>query len=220
MGGKRLAISDYVGKQYGYLRVCAEAPFGPKSKQFRVRADCINRTASTNCKGFWVGELSQLKRGTVTSCGCRLKDYVGRPKSGRSDRDQVLFTCVSNMKSQARRAGHEWQLSDELAIELITSKCIFWSDADPCPAPRKSTSSRSRNGLGVVRGGIDRLDSLKEYTPDNCVPCCYYHNRLKNNVTPKQMRFMADVIDRVEPLLREQRKSEYLVPDPSLGSVH
>lgn len=28
--------------------------------------------------------------------------------------------------------------------------------------------------------GIDRIDSSKDYTLDNCVPCCFICNRIKN----------------------------------------
>lgn len=28
--------------------------------------------------------------------------------------------------------------------------------------------------------GIDRIDSTKDYTIDNCVPCCFICNRIKN----------------------------------------
>jgi hypothetical protein len=37
----------------------------------------------------------------------------------------------------------------------------------------------------LLRNGVDRVDSGRGYTVDNCVPCCKFCNLMKRNYTPE-----------------------------------
>jgi hypothetical protein len=56
--------------------------------------------------------------------------------------------------------------------------------------------------LGTTGGGLDRIDSKKGYTKDNCVPCCGFCNNLKAwYLTPSETKKVVD-------LLKELRQTE------------
>ena len=44
---------------------------------------------------------------------------------------------------------------------------------------------------GLNYSGIDRIDSLKDYTIENTVPCCKICNYAKSNLTLKQFQEWA-----------------------------
>ena len=63
-------------------------------------------------------------------------------------------------KSNAKARGISWELTNEQFLELVTKDC------DYC-------------GHSQEYNGIDRIDSSKGYTIDNCVPCCSWCNTMK-----------------------------------------
>ena len=73
------------------------------------------------------------------------------------------------IKRAAERRGIEWHLIDEEAKTMMTTECIYCKHID----------------LEVRVNGIDRLDSSKSYTTENCVPCCKDCNYMKGTYDPK-----------------------------------
>ena len=107
---------------------------------------------------------SALKGGTPSCPDCRRRGkYL--PKCVAS-KNQV----VAQYKSNAKRRGYSFRLSDlELDI-LFTSNC-YYCDSRP-----------QNNKNSFIYQGIDRVDNTKNYTIENCVPCCMICNRAKNNL--------------------------------------
>jgi hypothetical protein len=73
------------------------------------------------------------------------------------------------IKRAAEKRGIEWHLIDEEAKTMMTTKCIYCKHID----------------LEVRVNGIDRLDSSKPYTTENCRPCCKDCNYMKGTYDPK-----------------------------------
>lgn len=67
---------------------------------------------------------------------------------------------IKKFKSGAKQRNISYTLLDEEAIALLHSNCYY------CGKPHAD--------------GIDRIDSLKGYSSDNCVPCCTICNIMKN----------------------------------------
>lgn len=67
-----------------------------------------------------------------------------------------------------RDSLYEWLLTDVQAYELIIGDCSYCGSPSEWP---------------FKRNGIDRVDSLKDYTVDNCVTACKICNRAKNNLS-------------------------------------
>ena len=83
-------------------------------------------------------------------------------------------------RSGARQRGIEWNLSEEEFKSLIKENCYYCGEE-----PSRHQSVSYRNDFELVNG-IDRIDSSKGYSIDNCVPCCNTCNLMKNTL-PKDV---------------------------------
>ena len=79
------------------------------------------------------------------------------------------------LKRSAEKRGIEWRLTDEEAKTMMTTACIYCKHID----------------MEVRVNGIDRLDSGKTYTTENCRPCCKNCNYMKGTYDPKTFIKMA-----------------------------
>lgn len=72
------------------------------------------------------------------------------------------------IKRSATKRGIEWNLSDDEAKVMLILPCVYCGHLD----------------LEVRVNGIDRLDSAKSYTMENCRPCCKNCNYMKGTFDP------------------------------------
>ena len=72
------------------------------------------------------------------------------------------------LKRAAETRGISWNLTDEEAKDMLIKPCIYCKYID----------------LEVRVNGIDRLDSSKPYTLENCRPCCKDCNYMKGTYDP------------------------------------
>lgn len=81
---------------------------------------------------------------------------------------KLLREKLSRYTHNSKRKGKtvKSELTEEEAKNLLLSSCFY------CGEP--------------VAMGIDRIDSTKDYTIDNCVPCCGMCNIMKNKFTQKE----------------------------------
>lgn len=112
-------------------------------------------------------ELSteQLKNG-VNSCGCtrsKVKGYASFKLVWRS------------YLNGAKERGFEFKLSED-EFRVITKQNCFYCGC----APSKVMDNKNNTGK-YIYNGIDRLDSNKGYTLENCVPCCTQCNYAKSD---------------------------------------
>ena len=73
------------------------------------------------------------------------------------------------LKRAAETRGITWHLTDDEAKDMLVRPCIYCKHID----------------LEVRVNGIDRLDSSKPYTAENCRPCCKDCNYMKGTYDPK-----------------------------------
>ena len=59
---------------------------------------------------------------------------------------------------------------------LVDGKCVFCGEAG-------SNTLRKKNYRDYDYNGIDRINNNTGYTKENCVTCCSWCNRAKNNGT-------------------------------------
>lgn len=74
--------------------------------------------------------------------------------------DSKLNRLKNVYKSNAKVRNISWDLTDSEFLELVTKSCAY------C-------------GHTQEYNGIDRIDSNKGYTINNCVPCCSWCNTMK-----------------------------------------
>jgi hypothetical protein len=96
------------------------------------------------------------------------KDSVAYNAKLQAARKKCATTKLNQMKSSATKRDLLWELADEVALEMVKSPCVYCGFFD----------------LDKKVNGIDRLESSKNYTIDNCVPCCTHCNIMKGCYDP------------------------------------
>jgi hypothetical protein len=75
---------------------------------------------------------------------------------------------IREMEKNAPKRNLKWELPYEVALQLVTTACVYCGFLD----------------LTKTVNSIDRLDSAKNYTIDNCVACCVHCNMMKGCYDP------------------------------------
>lgn len=127
-----------------------------------------------------------VRHGKFKSCGCLKKEISDRCLKNGQDKLRLpkgvaaFNRYYSIYKRTAKIKNREFKLSQEEFRLLIFDNCYYCNQQPtrqhPKPNPRAKHSDP--NGFIYVNG-IDRIDSNKEYTIDNCVSCCYDCNKAK-----------------------------------------
>lgn len=105
---------------------------------------------------------------------CNIKNcaHCGMPTN-----DPGINTLYREYKDGAHNRKLVFNLTHEEFLKLINGSCYYCGEM---PEERIKTSSKG-NKYTISVNGIDRLDSSKGYTIDNCVSCCTFCNRAKSN---------------------------------------
>lgn len=115
-----------------------------------------------------------LVSGNTQSCGCLLKEaIVGNNFNKRvSDREALLTYTFNSFRSSANRREIPFNLTKEQVESFIYQPCHY------CGTVGGNTFKKSVHELSY--NGLDRLDSHKDYSLENCVACCKHCNTMKN----------------------------------------
>ena len=121
---------------------------------------------------------NELRSNRVGSCGCL-----------RAGIDAAFNGLLGNYKGSAKSRGIAWELTQEQFKKLTESPC-YYTGREPSNVHTSVTSrERTKRGLPSTEGdfytynGVDRLDSSKGYTSDNCVACCKDANLAKQSLS-------------------------------------
>lgn len=107
------------------------------------------------------------------------KDWHSKNPNYTADWNRTHVNARLNaVKFAAEKRGIEWNLSDEEAKTMMTTACIYCKHID----------------LEVRVNGIDRLDSNKSYTAENCRACCKNCNYMKGTYDPRTFIQLAKKI--------------------------
>lgn len=135
-----------------------------------------------------------MRAGSILSCGC-----ANKQKGVKLRKDPVLGS-----------AGKVWSskysdgCSFEKFLELSQQPC-FWCGALPSNKATGGSTKNPKNGISAewqeiklnnpfVYNGLDRLDSSKDHSEDNIVPCCVTCNKAKLDMTVEEFREWIDRI--------------------------
>lgn len=153
------------GKRFGRLTVLRLADVYNKNEgaYWICICDCGKER---QVKGYF------LRSGKTRSCGCLHNEEASalhRGKPGECARNQ----CFNGYRHTARARNISFELTKDEFFYLTQGSCYY------CGAkPTQVIQVPSRNG-SYIYNGIDRLDSSKGYTFENCVPACGVHNLMK-----------------------------------------
>jgi len=175
----RRNFKDETGKIYGRLTVVCFAGHDPQGLALW----------SCNCE---CGAKNHIIRGSSLrrarrpsrSCGCQIGPSVAarsRKAPGESGFTKYI-TC--NLKKGAKERKLPCLLTRE-EIRQITQRPCHYCGALPAAISRASNGHLSEEGRkrsAFVYNGIDRVDSTKGYTLENCVAACKLCNRFKSSL--------------------------------------
>ena len=160
---KQETLNKYIGNTFGVLTVLSldSETYNKETQTKRTYFKCkCNRCGeetvvradrcSNNCK---------FTPRSCTKCTNDLQAEIAenrwKIKSTKWERGRL-----NSIKSNARPRKINLEISEEAIKELIYKKCFYCGDE--------------------FAKGIDRIDSKIPYIEENCVPCCYICNRMKN----------------------------------------
>ena len=123
------------------------------------------------------------------SCGCK---STNKPITN-------LARVFRDYKERAARRGKEFILTFEEWQNFTQQPCHY------CGIPPKLVSANTFN-KGLSYNGIDRINNLKGYTKENCVPCCAFCNMAKSRYT---VSTFLDNVDKIYHFQHHQNKIGY-----------
>lgn len=162
-----------IGKRFNRLVVIQfleRKEYGKNRKLFkRVLCQC-------DCGKVCEITVTSLKKKHSKSCGCLKMD---RCKEKRKPYGQVpIHRVMLAYKSNAKRKGVVFNLTDEQFKQLILSKCSYCGDL-----PENLQKNGCISTDYIRYNGIDRIDNNLGYEINNCIPCCHFCNFSKRNNT-------------------------------------
>lgn len=99
------------------------------------------------------------------SCSYCVNDLQKEISDKKYKTDRYERQRIHSIKGNAKTRHFDMKLTDDEIKELIHKPCYYCGEQNSY--------------------GIDRIDSKKHYTKDNCVPCCFICNRMKNKYSIK-----------------------------------
>ena len=115
--------------------------------------------------------IQKNKEGVISRC--LLCNHAARKATGEASKNMVLY----NYRRHARERGIAFSLSIEEAEILFQSNCFY------CGTPPSNKMEKREANGPYIYNGIDRVDSTKGYSIDNCVSCCKNCNRSKSDLS-------------------------------------
>ena len=125
------------------------------------------------------------------SCGCmqskRGRRVVGSGRRSAEWTRVEINNLISIYKSNARKRGVSFDLTYTQFETLVDGECYFCGDIGGNTLRKRGYNDYSYNG-------IDRVDNSVGYLPSNCISCCSWCNRAKNNGT------LANFVDKCKKI--------------------
>ena len=159
--GNQGRLIDRTGRRYGKLVVIRRAEDEPRAGVWWL---CM-----CDCGNEYVAGSSALGSGHTNSCG-HLRG--NRLPAGEAAANKVL----AGYKHAAKARGLTWDLAVEDFRRLIAMDCFY------CGAPPASKMKSVIHDKEWTYNGLDRIDSSKNYTLPNVLPCCPTCNHAKKDM--------------------------------------
>jgi hypothetical protein len=165
-------FKDIKDKTFGRLKVTEFSHTQDKKSYWFTKCAC------GNTKLVRGGDLSS---GKTKSCGC-LKSQSTVDFNHRTKTKIALdtFSVVwQSYKRGAKNRDLDFHISKDEFYTLTQQNCTYCNQ--PPSQERKPRVKGKLNSF--IYNGIDRIDSKKGYTLDNCTACCKLCNMMKRNLS-------------------------------------
>lgn len=177
--------ANLIGMKYGKLTVIERA------KNIGIKKAWL---CECECGKICVVKANHLKTGNTQSCGCFKKATdKNNLKSKILRKADLVKRVYLGYKKSAKKRGLPFLIDVDFFKDTIKKNCFYCNSL-----PSNKVSSFS----DILKyNGLDRKDNNKGYTKENCVPCCSFCNRSKNNHSLKE--FQEWVVRLGEKYLKE-----------------
>jgi hypothetical protein len=177
--GHRARVKKVIGQTHsGMTIVGTKDVLEPNSINLKYKRRHYQVQCESCQKIKWV-LASNFKKMKSCGCGRYLHLFGEHGESG-------LNTLWHSYESSAKGRKLEFSLNKEEFSKLTSSLC-FYCGQDP--SKKKARANRSKSDWGdYFYNGIDRIDSSKGYTLDNCATCCSNCNYAKMQMTSDEFR--------------------------------
>lgn len=146
-------LKDLTGNKYGKLTVICRAPNQGRRTMWYCECDCGNTA---------VVRSENLQSGNSKSCGCIEKEHHNSIKHGMSgSRLDRIFNCMKQRYYNPNNA--EYYLYGARGIDI----CEEWLN-DRTAFFEWANKNGYRENATQAENSIDRIDTNKGYSPDNC----------------------------------------------------
>lgn len=133
--------------------------------------------------------------------------------------ERMYNSYKSNMEKNVRN-GKEYRkfnLTLDQYKTLIHSNC-YYCGAKPTADNQWNKSNRRKGDPTIVYvNGIDRIDSTKEYTIDNCVACCPICNSMKSTLSTSEFK---SHIKRIYQKMFNDQSKDVGLSNSEIGDIH
>lgn len=178
---------DLTGERFGHLSVERRALVSETPKDKYKLDFCRWWMTKCDCGKLVVVNTKRLNNG-VASCGC----FSGRTKSFGEAAKQSLYRWYA---AGAKRRKKIFDLTFEQFVSITSRPCNY------CGAEPRSTwvHHKRKDGSpkyhgGYLHNGVDRVDSSKGYSANNCVPCCKACNYAKNDKSVAEFKAWVQAV--------------------------
>lgn len=161
---KEETLKKYIGKTFGVITVISVAyETYDKTKQskrtyFNVHCNRCGKDSVLRADALIVkGKNGRQERKSCKLCYNDLQKEIADNKY--ADNRHFRYR-LGSIKGNAKGRNIDFNLTEEQAKSLLEMPCFYCGEEHS--------------------DGIDRIDSSKSYTIENCVPCCSTCNRMKN----------------------------------------
>ena len=155
---------NLIGKKFGKLTVIRETP--------QRRTTSTEWECSCSCGEYITVPATYLVRKSKKPkhCGCLNKKF---------GEDAAFNVLYQSYKKRAAKNGLIFTLTRKEFRTLTKQPCVYCASK---PFQVQYIGGNNRKGHEYIYSGIDRIDSSKGYTLDNCSPCCKICNFAKSNM--------------------------------------
>lgn len=163
-------VAEMIGKKFNRLTVVGHVS---RYVGYLCVCDCGSKTTARS---------SALKSGRHASCGCL-------PKRLKQSDLPARRSVMKNYKAAAKRRGYSFKLSSDEFFVLIGMDCYY------CGA-KPSLKVRLLRHQNFRYNGVDRVDNVFGYMPENSVACCKICNISKSILSTEEwMAWIKRVYD-------------------------
>jgi hypothetical protein len=173
---KNFRCIDLIGKRFGRLLVIKKILTDKRHTRWECKCDCGN---------IKIVRTSHLLNKETISCGCFSRDQ----KRKRLCKDPYIVNLrgfLISYKKSAEKRKILFELSENEFGELVSQNCHYCG----CKPSMKRKLHLNQNAPGrdepFFFNGVDRIDSNKGYTVENCVPCCTMCNYAKSDYSQQE----------------------------------